>query len=149
MTVQIRNVGPEDLAGVERLLQHVGLPTAGLPDHQEDFVVADDGGRLVATAGLELYGTAALLRSVAVDDDYRKRGIAGDLVQRLLDRAAARGVSEVYLLTTTAAGYFRRFGFEPIGRDAVRPEVTVSAEFGDACCATAQTMRLWVGVRAR
>lgn len=140
--VTIRDAQAADLAAIRHLLREVGLPTAGVAEHIAGFAVAEEAGRIVAAAGLERYGRTALLRSVAAAPAYRGRGIPGALVTRLLRRAAGQGVAEVFLLTTGAAAYFRRFGFEPVAREEVAPDVRRSAEFADACCATAQAMRM-------
>lgn len=142
MTVQIREAAPADLPTIERLLRDADLPTAGIADQLGGFLVVEEAGELVAAAGLEVHGSSTLLRSVAVRPDYRNRGLAGVLVRRLLDRARDAGARQIYLLTTTAEGYFSRFGFVPVDRGTVDPAVQRSAEFGDACCASAQTMRL-------
>lgn len=147
MAIVIRSARESDLTAIERLLQRVGLITTGVAGHLRGFQVAEEGGEIVGTAGLEVYGRSALLRSVAVDPAYRDRRIARDLVTRLLNHAAAIPVDEVFLLTTGAADYFRRHGFEPVARDAVPSEVAASAEFGDAACATAQAMRIPVMAR--
>jgi amino-acid N-acetyltransferase len=107
-----------------------------------DFEVAEDGGRIVGTAGLEPYGRVALLRSVTVDPQYQGRGVARELVERRLKQAATAGIRNVYLLTTTAAEYFRKFGFEAISREEISPDVLVSEQFGEGSCDTAQAMRL-------
>jgi len=58
-------------------------------------------------------------------------------------------VATVYLLTETAAGFFPRFGFQPIQRAEVAPAVQQSIEFTSACPASAQPMRLVLEPRAR
>ena len=47
----------------------------------------------------------------------------------------------LYLLTTTAEGYFPKFGFERITRAEVPPSVQASVEFATACPASAIVMR--------
>ncbi len=59
-----------------------------------------------------------------------------------LDRLAARGLREFYLLTTTAEEYFRKRGFKTIDRDEVHPQLLSSREFQGACPASAVCMRL-------
>jgi amino-acid N-acetyltransferase len=63
-------------------------------------------------------------------------------VQAVLARARALGLRELYLLTTTAAGYFPRFGFETVGREALPPVLSASEELRGACPASAIAMRL-------
>ena len=140
--IRIRTAERSDLEAIERLLRESHLPTAGVAEQLSGFRVADDTGRVVASAGLETYDRAALLRSVAVDPGYRKRGLAAALVRGLLEECRERGVTEVFLLTTTAADYFRRLGFTPIPRDDVPSSVHVSREFQDVQCETAQAMLL-------
>lgn len=142
MTIpRVRPATQADLPAVERLLRDTGLITAGVPAHIEDFLVLEEEGQIIASAGLEHYGPHALLRSVAVAPAYRDRGFARLLVARLLDEAAGRHVRDVYLFTTTAPEYFRRFGFERIPREDVAGAVRASEEYGE-CCAGAETMVL-------
>jgi amino-acid N-acetyltransferase len=148
----LRVARADDLPAVERLLAAAGLPAAGVADlfarRAADFVVAEDPGapgRLVAVAGLEVCGGGgpnadALLRSVAVDAAWRGRGLGRALVGRLAGEAEARGLRALYLLTTTAEGYFPRLGFAPVARDAVPAAVAATVEFRSACPASAAAM---------
>lgn len=95
----------------------------------------------VAVAGLELHGASALLRSVAVEPDWRGSGLARQLIDRHLSEAHERDVQDIYLLTTTAEHYFPRLGFACIGRCDVPVQVEESVEFREACPASAVVMR--------
>lgn len=131
-----------DLAEILALLEQLELPTAGVGDHLGTFVVVRDGERLVGCGGAEAYQFAALIRSIAVDPAYRSRGVGRRVVRELLDRLASRGLREFYLLTATAADYFKRRGFKTIDRDEVHPQLLASEEFKGACPDTAVCMRL-------
>src|SRR5438132_6336919 len=120
---------PADLPALLELLGQSALPTAGLADHVDTAFVARDAGRVVGSAALELYGTAALLRSVAVAPELRGHGIGQELTRHALALARRRNIRTVYLLTETAGGFFPRFGFRAIPRDAVDPAVQRSIEF--------------------
>jgi predicted N-acetyltransferase YhbS len=48
--------------------------------------------------------------SVAVEPDYRDRGIAGCLVETLLMRARGTEARDAYLFSTVAPAYFARWG---------------------------------------
>ena len=91
-------------------------------------------------AGLERYGAAGLLRSVAVDPGARGLGIGARLTAYVLDTATRAGIRRVYLLTETAPDFFVRFGFRRIGREEVDPAVRQSAEFAELCPVSAQAM---------
>ncbi len=141
-TIDIEAATAGDLPGVLALLAASQLPPAGLRDHLASALVARQQGRLVGSAALELYGRLALLRSVAVAPAVRAQGLGAQLTRAALDLARQHGVAEVYLLAETAAGYFSRFGFQPIARATVAAPVQQSLEFSSACCASAQAMRL-------
>jgi N-acetylglutamate synthase-like GNAT family acetyltransferase len=54
--------------------------------------------------------------------------------------AEARGIRGLYLLTTTAEHYFPSFGFRAMPREQVPPDVRDTAEFREACPASAVVM---------
>lgn len=140
--LSIDEARPSDLPQVRRLLARASLPLAGLDDAFESLLVARRGGRVVACIGLERRGASGLLRSAAVAPTLRGKGLGAALTSRLLRDARASGVRAVYLLTTTAADYFERFGFERIDRSRVPAAVRGSEEFRGACPASAVAMRL-------
>ena len=142
MPVTIRRARPDEWPQLEALLTSASLPLAGARDHLEHFVVAANGGSLAGCATLEPYGDVALLRSVAVDGSYRGTGIGARLVNALIDEARSRAIASLVLLTTTAAGWFPRFGFRRIDRDEVAERLAMSEELRGACPSSAVVMRL-------
>lgn len=139
----IRQACDADAGAAEGLVAEAGLPLGGLREHWSDFSVAvSPAGEIVGVAGLEIYGRAALLRSVVVAPAWRGRDMARDLVHACCARAAGRSVRELYLLTDSAEAYFRRLGFEPVSRAAVPAQVKRSIEFKTPRCASAACMRL-------
>jgi amino-acid N-acetyltransferase len=139
--VELRTARATDLPDVLSLLQNAELPVAGVADTLHGFFVAEREGTLIGAAGLEIYGASALLRSVVVQDEWRGSGVGRSLIDLALGEAKARGIEDVFLLTTTAEHYFPRFGFTCISRDAVAGQVTASLEFQGACPASAVVMR--------
>jgi amino-acid N-acetyltransferase len=129
-----------DLAGVLDLLRRSKLPTDDLERHLDTTLVARRHGTVVGSAALELYGTGALLRSVAVDAALRGQGLGHQLTDAALEMARENRVTTVYLLTTTAGDFFPRFGFRQITRADVAQPVRESVEFTSACPASAQVM---------
>jgi amino-acid N-acetyltransferase len=144
---QIGAAREQELTAVVALLTHSRLPEAGLTEHVDSLLVAREGDRVVGCAALEVYGEQALLRSVAVDESMRGRGLGRDLTRAALELAEGRGVLTVYLLTETAAGFFPRFGFAVVDRASVSGAVTSSAEFTTACPSTATVMALDLSAR--
>jgi amino-acid N-acetyltransferase len=147
-TAQLRPAVPADLPAVERLLAASDLPLDGVADALPTFVVAEAGGRLVGVAGLEICCDNALLRSVAVDPEWRSHRLGRALVTRVISDAEARGMRALYLLTTTAERYFPSFGFQRITRDEVPEDVRETQEFRGACPASATVMRRPLGTAA-
>lgn len=143
--VTLRRATGADAAGVERLLDAQSLPRDGVAAWLDHFWLAEHEGALVGCAGVELYGDAALLRSVAVDPGWRGSGLGRLLTERALDEARAGGACDVFLLTTTAEHYFPRLGFACVARDEAPPSLAASAEFRGACPASAVLMRRSVG----
>ena len=137
----IRAATDADYPAVIALLEAAGLPTAGVPRALGDFLVADAGDGLAGAIGLERYGSDALLRSAVVRPGRQGTGIGAALVRALLDRARDGGLREIYLLTTTAEGWFPRFGFTAIEREQVPDALRASVEFREACPASAAVMR--------
>ena len=139
--MSIEPAGAEDGPAIVELLSAAGLPLDGLLDHLDTAVVARVDDRAVGCAALEMYTGGALLRSVVIDDSVRDRGIGTQLVTAALELARVLGAPAVYLLTTTAEGFFPRFGFVRIARSEVPVSVQMSVEFQSACPSTAVVMR--------
>jgi amino-acid N-acetyltransferase len=136
----ITSAAPEDLPEILGLLERCGLPQDGLKTSTALIVVAKDADAVLGCAALEVYGTAGLLRSVAVDSAHRWQAVGTQLVERMVAEAKQHGIRELYLLTETAAEYFPRLGFRPIAREAVSPAIHASVEWTSACPASAQVM---------
>jgi len=137
----IESATKRDLPEIRGLLERLHLPLAGVDEHLPTMLVARNGKQIVGTAALELYADGALLRSVAVEPHLQGRQLGHQLTDAALQLASSRGVTTVFLLTTTAERFFPRFGFEPIGREQVPPSVRESVEFQSACPASAIVMR--------
>ncbi|HVX38119.1 MAG TPA: arsenic resistance N-acetyltransferase ArsN2 [Gemmatimonadaceae bacterium] len=137
---EVRAARPSDLAAIEALLTASDLPLDGVREALPTFVVAQSDGEIVGVAGLEVCCDNALLRSVAVADAWRSRGVGRALVTRAIADADARGLHALYLLTTTAEQYFPSFGFREVARDDVPEDVRATKEFQGACPASATVM---------
>lgn len=138
----IRAAVPNDFAGIAALLADVELPFDDISPTLDGFFVAERGASILGTIGLERYGNAALVRSVAVHSDARGTGLGGALVARAINAARTDGIRDLYLLTTTAADWAPRFGFTLIPRDQVNEAVRQSPQFLGGTCASAVAMHL-------
>jgi amino-acid N-acetyltransferase len=142
MKLQPEQARPHDVADGLDLLRRAALSEKGVAERWGHyFVVHEDDGRVVGVAGLEVHGEDGLLRSVAVDEDYRGQGLGAALVEAVLERAATLGLGTVYLLTVDAHDYFARLGFADCPREEASPAIGSSWEFTTGCPVTAAFMQ--------
>lgn len=116
------------------------LPVADLPASLKNFAVSKKDDDITGVIGLEIYGDYALLRSLAVNNNFRNQGIANELLQHIEKLAATKNLKAIYLLTETAPGYFTRKGYQTVTRAAVPAEVQQSSEFSHVCPQSAIVM---------
>ena len=136
----IRRAVDLDLAAIETLLLRSGLPIDGVRDALGGFLIAEREGKVVGVAGVEEREEYGLLRSVAIDQGWRRHGVGRELVNQAIAAAEARGLKSLYLLTTSAERYFPAFGFTLTTRDKVPDALRRTAEFQGACPASAVVM---------
>jgi len=142
MTLRAEPARPHDLKGALDVLGRSELSDRDVADGWGHyFVVREDDGRVVGVAGLEVHGEDGLLRSVAVEPDYRGLGLGSSLIGAALDRATLLKLRSIYLLTTTAREYFARHGFADCPRDEAPEPIRASWEFSAGCPSTAAFMK--------
>jgi N-acetylglutamate synthase-like GNAT family acetyltransferase len=77
-----------------------------------NYFVADDGGRIVGCAALEIYSAKlAELRSLVVMPEYQGLGVGKKLVEACINRAREEQVLEVMAITSSE-DFFRSCGFD-------------------------------------
>ena len=133
---------PSDFPSIVRLLADAALPHDDLtPEHLRHFLVLRDGdGGIAGVVGMEVADDAGLLRSLAVPAAQRGGGLATRLVDALEAHARAAGIRTLYLLTTTAEGFFARRGYASADRSMVPDAIAATAEFRSICPASAACM---------
>ncbi|MEM0962531.1 MAG: arsenic resistance N-acetyltransferase ArsN2 [Bacteroidota bacterium] len=138
MTESLTIAVPRAFDGIRQLLAEADLPEPD-PDlsRLSDFREITLDGRVVGCVGVEPYGDAGVLRSLAVAEEMRGRGLGGRLVDAAEALARGNGHRAVYLLTTTAAPFFEQHGYLRMSRDAVPDAVRRSSLFAACCPASA------------
>jgi amino-acid N-acetyltransferase len=130
-----------DLSDVKRLLVESGLPTGDITaQHLHHFFGCGPKSEIEGVVGLEIYGTVALLRSLAVTAAQRGLGLGSGLVEHAEGYAWGKGVRSLYLLTTTAEAFFRRRGYVRIPREEAPAAVKATREFSGICPASSAFM---------
>jgi len=141
LRVHLAPAGPHDRQKIKTLLTSCDLPSEDIEPHLSNFVVAKIDDRLVGVIGFEKLEEACLLRSFAVDHDYRSKGIGNELLQQIMSLAQERDIKEAYLLTTTIAESCAKAGFETIDRTNIPEIIQKTEEFSRLCPKTAVCMR--------
>jgi amino-acid N-acetyltransferase len=138
--MMFRSATPADRPALIELLHQVDLLTDDLPADLTTFTLAVEDETLTGAAGVEVAGSAGLLRSVAVSPTYRQQQIGRHLVDASLKLAADKGLTSLYLITTTSDGYFERLGFSRVDREKVPDAIAQTCQFSDLCPASSVVM---------
>ncbi|MEE3412128.1 MAG: GNAT family N-acetyltransferase, partial [Treponema sp.] len=98
----------------------------------DNYIVYNVDEGIHACAALKFYAdqesgasseaTQAEICAVAVDPAYGNMGVGPKLINYLLDKARAKGVKSVFVMTTQTADFFEKLGFAPDSIDSIPPE---------------------------
>ena len=113
MSIEVRRT--TDLEAVRELGVAAGLDDS---DRGDEGIIAAwgafDGERLVGAIVLERQGDLDVVNWMAVDESYRRRGIASRLYERLAREAQRLGMQRLWVTARTPA-FFYANGFSPAG----------------------------------
>jgi amino-acid N-acetyltransferase len=99
--------------------------TVTLYESVQEFVVAVEDGQVVGCGALHvLWEDLAEVRSVAITETLRGKGIGNQILENIIKRAYELGLSRIFCLTFETK-FFGRHGFEEIQGTPVEPEVYV------------------------
>jgi amino-acid N-acetyltransferase len=121
------------------LLKKNNLPTEDLNPGTQLFVVEEDD-KVVATVAVEYDYNDALLRSLCVSQEKRNSGVGNELVSFIEEYVRQQGVQNIFLLTTTAADFFKKRGYTIIERSNVPKFIRNTKEYS-VICASSTLMR--------
>ena len=131
---QLEAAQPDDLAAIRELLDSAQLPHSDLDAGSlKTFICAREKGRLVGVAGLEVFGSIAMARSLAVAPASRGRRIGSELLDRVEELARDLGVTDLYGLTLTIEDLLIRRGFRKTNRSDAPPQIRRTPEFRGLC----------------
>lgn len=129
MSYRLEYLQEKDVALVWKLEQDVFAMPWRLEDYRDMVessyrrcLCAFDGDRIIGECVLTMVAGEGDLSNVAVLDEYRRRGIAREMVKKILDDAAGEGIHAVTLEVRTsnlgAISLYRELGFQEEG---IRP----------------------------
>jgi amino-acid N-acetyltransferase len=128
----IRRAAREDAESIALLLQEAGIDPEGLEQWVESFLLVETANdhrpEIIATAGLEKYGTKGLMRSLVMRTNAWSAEDGLNLLRLILSHASQNGLDEVYLLTESPT-LFIHMEFTPLDLADIPPEILSSVHF--------------------
>jgi len=121
------------------LLKQNGLPVSDIDDSKILFAFTD-GDDVIGTGGLELFEGCALLRSLSIRRDWQGNGLGKTITRALEEICREKAIKEVYLLTETAEGFFKKDGYRVIDRVSAPLSIRNTSEFTTVCSSTGTLM---------
>ncbi|MEY3624798.1 amino-acid N-acetyltransferase [Aquiluna borgnonia] len=125
----IRSANTSDVEAITRIAEPLvqerillGKEMVEFYEAIQEFVVAELEGEVVGFGALHvMWRDLAEVRTLAVDQNYKRRGIGAAMLRELLERARLLGVRRVFCLTFEVE-FFQSHGFEEISDVPVDPE---------------------------
>ncbi|MEY4323769.1 MAG: hypothetical protein RL410_1550 [Actinomycetota bacterium] len=119
--IVIRSARTKDVRGIRSLIdlytsegRLLSKATVTLFEDVQEFLVAVRDDEVIACGALHvMWEDLAEIRTLAVHPDLRHSGVGGTLLELLIDRARALGVTRLFCLTFETE-FFARHGFEAI-----------------------------------
>ena len=130
MSIDIRPARTKDIPGIRALIDTYTLggrllnkETVMLYEDVQEFTVAVEGEDVVGCGALHvLWEDLAEVRTVAVLERLRGKGVGHQIMQAIEERAGAIGVKRIFCLTFETQ-FFGRHGFEEIQGTPVDADV--------------------------
>lgn len=147
MKILIQKAKNSDLEPIAELLVTNELPIADIREKHVQMFIGRFNDEMVATIGIEKYGSQALLRSLAVKHSFRNNKIGGAMVKHVIGLCLKENVENLYSFTTAAEKYFLKFGFKRIERDEVPDTIKNTLEFRELCPESAAVLHKKMNLR--
>ncbi|HUW66913.1 MAG TPA: GNAT family N-acetyltransferase [Candidatus Nanoarchaeia archaeon] len=106
MTISIRSASVDDILSIKRILSQYILETELVDENIDQFIVAEDGKKIVGCAYLDTSQQIIELRSLAVLP--KNKGIGRMLFEYL--KAMAESMTDRLYIRTTSRGFFEKMG---------------------------------------
>ncbi len=128
--IEVRPARTSDVKAIRHIIDTYALErrllskeTVTLYESVQEFTVAVQGEQVVGCGALHiLWEDLAEVRTLAVDDAMRGRGVGHAILEHIIERAHEVGVARIFCLTFETE-FFGRHGFEAIEGTPVAPEI--------------------------
>ena len=82
------------------------------------FLKAEENGALVGYGSVQIVFDEGNINNIAVDENFRNRGIASGILNNIIEKSKERGVATLFLEVNEhnegAIALYKKFGFEKI-----------------------------------
>ena len=124
--VSIRKARMGDVEAIHALITEFARRDSMLPrsraelyDSLRDYQVAVAAARVVGCGALVIaWENLGEIRSLAVAEEFQRKGIGGRLIEACLAEARRLGINRVFALTSNPA-FFKRLGFVPVAKETL------------------------------
>jgi len=120
-------------------------PKALLYERVREFILVEDQEEVIAVGALTvIWKDLAEVRSLAVKEGYRGKGLGKKIVEKLIDEARDLGIEKVFTLTYQDE-FFRKLGFKEVDKESMPQKVwkdCINCHKFPNCDETAMTMTL-------
>ena len=128
--MQIRPARTSDIKGIRQLIDSYApqgrlltKETVTLYESVQEFTVVDEGDEVVGCGALHiLWEDLAEVRTVAVSEKLRGKGVGHQILESIIERAKNIGVERIFCLTFETE-FFGKHGFNVIEGTPVEPEI--------------------------
>jgi amino-acid N-acetyltransferase len=128
--IVIRPARTSDGRGIRKLIDSyieegriVRKPLVEIFESMQEFLVAEYGGEVIACGALHvMWEDLGEIRTMAVAHEHLHKGLGGIILEMLIDRARALGLSRLFCLTFET-DFFGRHGFQAIAEAPVSKQV--------------------------
>ena len=130
MSITVRPARTSDVKQIRAIIDTFAAPgkmlekeTVTLFESVQEFVVAVEGDEVVGCGALHvLWEDLAEVRTVAVKENFHKKGIGHQIIEAIVGRAESVGVKRIFCLTFQTE-FFGKHGFVEIEGTPVEPDV--------------------------
>ena len=131
-----------NLSEIQNLLKQNKLPFEDIETSKVVFIVAVADNQLIGSIGIEEKEGDGLLRSFAVTEEYKNKGVGTKLFNELIKYTISKGIYTLHILTTSAENYFSKKGFKKVDRKMAPLKIQQTTEFSTLCPSSSIYMTL-------
>jgi ribosomal protein S18 acetylase RimI-like enzyme len=119
------DLSPVEIDAIEERIYNHNRRAIGRNDGRRvAFVIRDEAGRMIGVAAGYTWAGSSELKQMWVDEAFRGRGYARELLNAFVAEAASRGVRQIWVASYDfqAPGMYEKAGFRRVAEFAGWPE---------------------------